>query len=83
MAYIEGHEASAASTAAVVLLVELIYTLVEKNVLTGDDVRAMLTRQAAELQQRSNMAAAKGALRIIENDVLPRFQSGPAKDGSR
>ncbi len=83
MAYIAGHDANATSTAAVVLLVELIATLVDKGIVSGDDVRDMLVRQADELRPRSNMIAAKGALRIIEDSVLPRFQSGPTKDGSR
>jgi hypothetical protein len=61
------------SHAASAVLVSLLKALIDKDVLTGMDVRALLTRAAAEIRPHGYAAPVRGAAGIILNDLLPMF----------
>jgi hypothetical protein len=59
------------------MLVSLLQTLIEKDVLSYADVRSLLTKAAGDLASREYANPVKGAVAIILDDLLPRF----AKNG--
>jgi hypothetical protein len=59
--------------AASATLVSLLKTLVDKNILSNADVRALLTRAARDIGPHEFTAPTKGAAGIILDDLLPRF----------
>ena len=59
--------------AASAILVSLLKTLIDKNVISNTDVRALLTRAANDLGPHEYTAPVKGAIGIILNDLLPIF----------
>jgi hypothetical protein len=61
------------ANAASATLVSLLKTLVDKNVLSNADVRALLTRAARDIGPHEFTAPTKGAAGIILDDLLPRF----------
>jgi hypothetical protein len=58
------------------ILVSLLQTLIEKNVLPNADVRSLLTKAANNIGSREYAAPVKGAVSIILDDLLPRFVKG-------
>lgn len=60
------------ANAAGAVLVSLLKALVDKNVLTSAEVRALLTRAASE-RPHEYAAPLKGAAGVILNELLPRF----------
>jgi hypothetical protein len=59
--------------ASSVVLISLLKTLIDKNVLSNADVRARLTRAVSDLGPREYAVPLKGAIGIILDDVLPIF----------
>jgi hypothetical protein len=59
--------------ASSVVLISLLKTLIDKNVLSNADVRARLTRAASDLGPHEYAVPLKGAIGIILDDVLPIF----------
>ncbi len=55
------------------ILIALLRTLVDKNVLSNNEARAILTKAAADLGPHEYTAPVKGAIGIILGDILPRF----------
>jgi hypothetical protein len=55
------------------VLISLLKTLIDKNVLSNADVRALLTRAASDLGPHEYAVPLKGAIGIILDDVLPIF----------
>jgi hypothetical protein len=55
------------------ILISLLRALVGKDMLTNDEVRAVLTRAAADLGPHEYTAPVKGAIGIILDDILPTF----------
>ena len=55
------------------ILISLLQTLVDKQVLSNTEVRAVLTKAATELGPHDYTAPVKGAIGIILDDVLPQF----------
>lgn len=55
------------------ILIALLRTLVDKNVLSNNEVRAILTKAATELGPHNYTAPVKGAIGIILDDILPKF----------
>jgi len=68
----QGHEPKSANATSAVL-VSLLKTLVDKNVLSNSDVRILLTRAASDLGPHEYAAPVKGATGIILDDLLPIF----------
>ena len=60
------------------ILVSLLQTLIEKNILSNADVRSLLTKAAGDSASREYASPAKGAVGIIIDDMLPRFAKGGA-----
>jgi hypothetical protein len=59
--------------AASAILISLLKTLVDKNILSNTDVRALLTKAASDLGPHEYIAPVTGAIGIILDDVLPKF----------
>lgn len=55
------------------VLVSLLRTLMEKKILSPAEVRALLTKAAAEIQPHQYTAPAKGAAGVILDELLPTF----------
>jgi hypothetical protein len=55
------------------MLISLLHTLVDKDVLTITEVRALLTKAAGDLGPHDYTAPVKGAIGIILDDVLSKF----------
>ncbi len=55
------------------LLISLLKTLVNKNILSNAEARTLLTKAAGDLGQHKYAAPVKGAMGIILNDLLPMF----------
>jgi len=55
------------------ILIALLRTLVDKNVLSNNEARAILTKAAADLGPHEYTAPVQGAIGIILGDILPRF----------
>lgn len=61
------------ANAANATLMSLLRTLVDKDILSNADVRALLARAAHDIGIRDFTAPAAGAAGIILDDMLPRF----------
>jgi hypothetical protein len=59
--------------ATTAVLVSLLKTLIEKDVLSNAEVRALLTRAASDLGPHEYAVPLKGAIGIILDDLLPIF----------
>jgi hypothetical protein len=70
--YGQGRELELGNAASAVL-VSLLKTLVDKDVLSNAEVRVLLTKAAGDLGQHEYAAPVKGAMGIILNDLLPIF----------
>ena len=55
------------------VLISLLRTLVDKGVVTNTEVRALLTKAAADLGPHDYTAPVKGAIGVILDDILPKF----------
>jgi hypothetical protein len=55
------------------IIVSLLKALIDKNVLSNADVRALLTRAASDLGPHEYAVPLKGAIGIILDDLLPIF----------
>ncbi len=70
--YGKGRELELANAASAVLI-SLLKTLVNKNILSNAEARTLLTKAASDLGQHEYAAPVKGAMGIILNDLLPMF----------
>jgi hypothetical protein len=70
--YGQGRELELGNATSVVLI-SLLKALVDKNVLSNTEVRALLTRAAGDLGPHEYTAPVKGAIGIILDDLLPMF----------
>jgi hypothetical protein len=50
-----------------------LQTLVDKDVVSNTDVRALLTKAANDLGPHDYTAPVKGAIGVILDDILPKF----------
>jgi len=55
------------------IVISLLKALIDKDVLSNDEVRALLTKAASELGPHEYTAPVKGAIGIILDDILPKF----------
>jgi hypothetical protein len=55
------------------IVISLLQTLIDKDVLSNREVRALLTKAAANLGPHDYTAPVKGAIGVILDDMLPRF----------
>ncbi len=55
------------------ILISLLRTLIDKNVLSNAEVRVLLSKAAADLGPHDYTAPVKGAIGIILDDILPAF----------
>jgi len=55
------------------VLVSLLKTLVDKNILSNREARVLLTKAANDLVPHDYAAPVKGAMGIIVNDLVPIF----------
>jgi hypothetical protein len=55
------------------ILIALLKGLVDKDVLSNREVRAVLTKAASDLGPHDYTAPVKGAIGIILDDILPTF----------
>ena len=62
--------------ATIAILVSLLQTLIEKDVLSNADVRSLLTKAAGDLGSREYASPVKGAVGIVLDDLLPKFAKG-------
>ncbi len=74
--YGKGRELELGNAASAVLI-WLLKTLINKNILSNAETRVLLTKAAGDLGQHEYAAPVKGAMGIILNDLLPMF----AEDG--
>jgi hypothetical protein len=58
------------------ILISLLQTLIDKDVLSNGEVRALLTKAASDLGPHDYTAPVKGAIGIILDDILPKFPNG-------
>jgi hypothetical protein len=58
------------------VLISLLRTLIDKDMLSNVDVRALLTKAADDLGPHEYTAPVKGAIGIILDDILPQFPDG-------
>jgi len=70
--YGQGRELELGNAASAVL-VSLLKTLVDKDILSNAETRVLLTKAANNLGQHEYAAPVKGAMGIILNDLLPLF----------
>jgi hypothetical protein len=63
----------ALGNAASAVLVSLLKTLVNKNILSNTEARILLANAANDLGPHEYFAPAKGAVGIILDDLLPMF----------
>jgi len=70
--YGQGRELELGNAASAVL-VSLLKTLVNKNVLSNAEARVLLTTAASDLGVHDYAAPVKGAMGIILNDLMPMF----------
>ena len=64
------------------ILISLLRTLAEKEILSNADVRSLLTNAASDLGPHEYTAPVKGAIGIILDDILPRFPEAAAIEGA-
>jgi hypothetical protein len=55
------------------ILISLMRTLIDKDVLSDTEVRVLLTKAADNLGPHEYTAPVKGAIGVILNDILPQF----------
>jgi len=55
------------------ILISLLKSLIDKDVLSNAEVRALLTKAASDLGPHDYTAPVKGAIGIILDDILPKF----------
>ncbi len=55
------------------IVISLLKALIDKNVLSNNDVRVLLSKAANELGPHEYTAPVKGAIGIILDDILPKF----------
>lgn len=70
--YGQGRELEIANATSAVVI-SLLQTLVDREVLSNADVRALLTKAASDLGPHEYAVPLKGAIGIILNDMLPIF----------
>ncbi len=70
--YGRGHELEICNATGAVV-VSLLKTLVDKDIISNSDVRLLLARAASELGPHEYTAPVKGAIGVILNDILPQF----------
>jgi len=70
--YGQGRELELANAANAILL-SLLKTLVNKDILSNAEARILLTKAAGDLGPHEYFAPVKGAVGIILNDLLPIF----------
>jgi hypothetical protein len=70
--YGQGRELELGNAASAVL-VSLLKTLVDKDILSDAEVRVLLNKAASELGPHDYAAPVKGAAGIILDDLLPMF----------
>jgi hypothetical protein len=70
--YGQGREIELGNVTSAVLI-SLLRTLIDKDVLSNTEVRALLSKAAADLGPHDYTAPVKGAIGIILNDILPTF----------
>ncbi len=70
--YGKGRELELGNAASAVLI-SLLKTLVNKNILSNAEARILLTKAAGDLGQHEYAAPVKGAMGVILNDLLPMF----------
>jgi hypothetical protein len=58
------------------ILISLLQTLIDKDVLSNGEVRALLTKAASDLGPHDYTAPVKGAIGIILDDILAKFPNG-------
>lgn len=58
------------------VLISLLRTLIDKDVLSNGEVRALLSKAAADLGPHDYTAPVKGAIGVIIDDILPMFPDG-------
>lgn len=58
------------------ILISLLRSLIDKDVLSNGDVRALLKKAASDLGPHDYTAPVKGAIGIILDDILPQFPDG-------
>jgi hypothetical protein len=73
--YGKGRELELGNAASAVL-VSLIQTLVDKDILSNAEVGVLLTKAANDLGPHEYVAPVKGAIGIILDDLLPMFPDG-------
>ncbi len=55
------------------VLIALLRSLIEKGILSNRDVRALLSKAAADLGPHDYTAPVRGAIGVILDDLLPSF----------
>ena len=55
------------------VLIVLLHNLVGKGILSNREVRALLSKAAADLGPHDYTAPVKGAIGVILDDILPTF----------
>jgi hypothetical protein len=58
------------------VLISLLRTLIDKDLLSNGEVRALLSKAAADLGPHDYTAPVKGAIGVILDDILPMFPDG-------
>lgn len=59
------------------ILVALVKKLMARNVLSGDDVRAVLLEAATNLNQLGEVQTPEAAQRMVDEDLAPLFFGKP------
>ncbi len=67
------YDAAEIGNAVSAVLVALMQTLVDRNILSSADIRQALTGAARHLGPHDYGAPVKGAIGIILNDIMPQF----------
>ena len=70
--YGKGRELEIGNATSAVLM-SLLQTLVDKDVLSNSEVRVLLTKAADDLGPHEYTAPVKGAIGVILDDILPQF----------
>ena len=55
------------------IVIALLKALIDKDVLSNNEVRALLTKAASDLRPHEYTAPVKGAICIILDDILLKF----------
>ena len=61
------------SNATSAIVISLLQTLIDKDILSNTEVRALLTKAADHLGPHEYTAPVKGAIGVILDDILPQF----------